>query len=87
MPIPDPAHDVLGYITSLRLAINKPFSMDMVMLVCWAIWKTRNNCIFQGMVPNLYGCRRIFKDELALLVHKATRKTYAGLADWVQRFH
>ena len=86
MPTPVPSHDALSYITSLKQDINKPFSMDIVILVCWAIWKTRNNFIFQGIVPNLYGCRRIFKDELSLLVHKATRKTYAGLSDWVQHF-
>jgi hypothetical protein len=30
--------------------------------------------------------RKRFKEELTLMVHKAKRKPYLGLADWVAQF-
>jgi hypothetical protein len=47
---------------------------------------TRNDFIFKGNTFNLYRWEKKFKDELALLVHKASRKSYAGLKIWAERF-
>jgi hypothetical protein len=60
--------------------------MELIMLTSWAIWMIRNGFIFKGTTPNLYRCRKIFKAELTLLVHKASRKSYSGLKSWVERF-
>ena len=32
--------------------------------------------------PSVYRCRKKFKEEIALLVYKAKRKTYSDLAAW-----
>jgi hypothetical protein len=61
-----------------------PFFMILIILTSWAM--IRNDFIFKGTNPNLYICRKIFKAELALLVHKASRKSYSGLKNWVERF-
>jgi hypothetical protein len=73
-------------IDSLLAVIGRPFSLDIVVLGCWAIWKIRNDFLFKDITPNLYRCKKLFKEELALLVYKAKRKSYAGLADWVKLF-
>ena len=56
------------------------------MLVAWALWTTRNDYIFKGIEYNVYRCRRKFKDEMHLLIHKATRKSYHGMKAWVHSF-
>jgi hypothetical protein len=48
-------------------------------MTTWAIWTAKNDFIFKGYTPNLYRYRKRFKEELALLVHTASRKSYAGL--------
>jgi hypothetical protein len=35
---------------------------------------------------SLYSCKKKFKDELDLLLHKASRKSYINLKGWVERF-
>jgi hypothetical protein len=40
---------VVWYLTAkLRTEISRPFSMEIVMLVSWAIWTPRNDFIIKG---------------------------------------
>jgi hypothetical protein len=73
-------------IGSLSVALGKSFALDIIILGCWAIWRTRNDFLFKDINPNIYRCKKLLKEELALLVFKAKRKSYAGLADWVKLF-
>lgn len=63
------------------------FHLELFILTCWAIWTTRNDFIFQNIQRNLYKRRRKFKEEIKLLVHRANRKAYFQLPDWVSAFH
>jgi hypothetical protein len=85
-PAPSPHIQPKDYIMSLKLAIAQPFSLELIILVCWALWITRNEIIFKGIPPSIYRARKFFKDELALLVHKAGRKSYVGMRAWVEAF-
>jgi hypothetical protein len=78
--------DLQDVLSSLKLAISKPFFMKIIMLVTWSIWITRNGFIFKAAIPSVYRCRKVFKDELALLVHKAKKKSYHGIVSWVENF-
>jgi hypothetical protein len=78
--------DIQEVLSSLKLAISKPFFMQIIMLVTWSILLTRNSFIFKATTPSVYICRKIFKDELALLVHKAKKKSYHGIVSWVENF-
>jgi hypothetical protein len=73
-------------VQSLKLQIKQPFFMEIIMLISWSIWTIRNESIFKGVAPNLYRCKFKFKEELALLIHKAKRKSYSGLKAWVTNF-
>jgi hypothetical protein len=42
--------------------------------------------IFKAAIPSVYRCRKVFKDELALLVHKPKKKSYHGIVSWVENF-
>jgi hypothetical protein len=67
------------YIPSIKVHLRQPLFMEIIILICWSIWTTRNDFIFEGLTPSLYRTRRKLKDELHLLIHKAKRKSYAGL--------
>jgi hypothetical protein len=84
--IPPQQTDIQSFITSLKLSLNVPFFMELIMLISWAIWTTRNAFIFKSTPPNLYRCRRKFKEEVSLLLYKTPRKSYSGLKLWVERF-
>jgi hypothetical protein len=60
--------------------------MELVMLVIWFIWISRNDFIFKAAPPSVYKYRKRFKDELALLVHKAKKKSYHDIVSWVEDF-
>lgn len=66
--------------------LNLPFAMDIIILISWAIWTTRNDFIFKHIPPNLYNCRRRFKEEVKWFTYTAKRKELTGLMDWVQVF-
>jgi hypothetical protein len=68
---------------SLKVRIQQPFFMEIIMLISWSLWTIRNDFIFKGITPSLYRCKYKFKEEMALLVHKAKRKSYVGLKAWV----
>jgi hypothetical protein len=81
-------HPVLQeVIRSLKFKIQKPFFMEIIMLISWSLWTIRNDFIFKGITPSLYRCKFKFKEELALLVHKAKRKSYIGLKAWVTNIY
>jgi hypothetical protein len=86
IPPPPGQMDIQEVLSSLKLAISKPFFMQIIMLVTWSILLTRNSFIFKATTPSVYICRKIFKDELALLVHKAKKKSYHGIVSWVENF-
>jgi hypothetical protein len=77
---------VQDVIAGLRTEISKSFSMEIVMLVSWAIWATKNDFIIQGIPPSNYRCPKRFKDEMAMLVYKPKTKAYSDVATWVQNF-
>jgi hypothetical protein len=84
--VPPQHHDIQSFIQSLKTPIKEPFFMEIIILTAWSIWTTRNDYISKGTPPSLYRCGKKLKDELYLLLHKATRKSYGGFRNWVERF-
>jgi hypothetical protein len=76
----------MDIIDRLKVAINKPFFLEIIILVCWAIWCSHNDLILKGLNPSVFKCRKIFKSEMALVLHKHIMKSYVGLKDWVHAF-
>lgn len=73
-------------VKHLKQLLAVPFSMETIILASWAIWITRNDYIFKGIVPNLYSCRKKFKEELKWVIYRAKRKEYGQFEDWVSTF-
>lgn len=68
----------------LRDAIQSQFFMEAVILLCWAIWMTRNAFIFRNLQPQLSLARSAFVAELKLLTHRAHSRRNQPFNQWLQ---
>lgn len=67
----------------LRDQINRPFFMEIIVLLSWAIWMTRNNKILKQINASIQGCKALFLLEMdAMLLH--AKKAYSPrLQEWI----
>nr|TKW18802.1 hypothetical protein SEVIR_5G455600v2 [Setaria viridis] len=61
-----------------------PFFMKIIILMTWSIWTIRNNWMFNGIDPSVDLCKRKFKFEFSLLLHRARPALIPAMTDWVQ---
>jgi hypothetical protein len=57
--------------TNLKQQLNVPFSMEIIILITWSIWKCRNAWLFQNKDPTVQQCKHEFTNELLLVIHRA----------------
>jgi len=55
--------------------LNVAFSLDIFIILCWAIWMMRNDVIFRNKNPSVADCKRYVTVDSLLLLHK----TKAGI--------
>jgi hypothetical protein len=56
---------------NLMQQLNVPFSMEIVILMNWSIWKSRNAWFFQNKAPTVQHCKNEFARELHLVMLRA----------------
>ena len=78
--------DIFLAIESFKSQLHTPLFINIVILLCWSIWISRNDLIFQGLQPSTNSCQRIFKTELVLLGHRVSSKHKALVEEWIARF-
>lgn len=64
--------------------LSVPFFMEIIILMTWSIWKTRNDWIFNGIDPSVQECRRRLQTELTLLLLRARPDHLPGLNNLMQ---
>jgi hypothetical protein len=67
----------------LKDAIHSQFFMEAVILICWAIWTSRNAFIFNDLQPNLSVTRAGFVKELQLLKHSVKSRFSHPFDQWL----
>jgi hypothetical protein len=77
---------VFDAIDSFKGQLHTPISLDIIILLCWAICTSRNDVIFQNNHVSISSTRAIFKKELTLLVHRVKPKHKECLAEWISNF-
>lgn len=70
-------------LESLKNQINQKNFMEVIILLCWAIWMSRNNLIFRQMPPSIQNCKAIFKAEFNLLICRARSKYFPRIQQWI----
>ncbi|KAF8768972.1 hypothetical protein HU200_007064 [Digitaria exilis] len=67
----------------MRQHLGVPFFMEIIILMSWCIWTTRNDWIFRNLDPMVQNCKRRFIQEYGLLRHRAKPQTLAAMAEWL----
>jgi hypothetical protein len=56
------------------------------LIACWAIWKHRNEVIFDGISLSLRRWRLVFREEVSLVLHRAKPTLRVELNSWLCNF-
>jgi hypothetical protein len=56
--------------------------MDVIILMAWSIWLTRNDWMFNGIHPTVEDCRRKFMTEFSLLL-RARAESVPAMSAWL----
>lgn len=71
-------------ILALKNQLNSQFFMVMIILLCWTIWKSRNNLIFNNIDVNLQNCKAILVKEIRLIALRVKQSQGANFEQWLQ---
>jgi hypothetical protein len=56
---------MIDSILLLKTQINRPFFMEIIVVMFWAIWTARNDVIFRNLHHSVQAAKLVFKQELA----------------------
>lgn len=62
------------------------FYMEIIILMTWSIWITRNNKVFKDINPTIGFCKDKFKMEFALVVHRREDSLKPFMSQWLDNF-
>jgi hypothetical protein len=57
--------------------------MEIIILIAWSIWTTRNDWIFNEMDPSVERCRDKFIREFSLVLLRAKPTSIPTLKSWL----
>jgi hypothetical protein len=57
--------------------------MEIIILMAWSIWNTRNDWIFSELDPSVQRCRDKFVREFSLLLLRAKPASIPALQSWL----
>lgn len=78
-----PAVEPLQVIQELRVQLDVPFAMEVIILMSWCIWMARNDLIFRGILPIVARVKDRFKDEFALVILRAKPQLRPEMSSWL----
>jgi hypothetical protein len=79
---PGAPYDILH---SFKAQLQVNCFMDIIILMCWTIWMSRNDLIFRGQQPTLQLAAQRFKSEFALVVLRAKASRKQSMVTWIYR--
>jgi hypothetical protein len=63
--------DPFQILQSFKAQLGVPFFMEVIILLSWTIWKSRNDLIFRQIQPSLTLAKENFREEFRLLLLRA----------------
>jgi hypothetical protein len=73
-------------IKRIKTMIGLPFSMDIIIIMCWSIWSERNSWIFNNADPSIANCKNTFKREFLLVILRAKERHKENMSVWLNNF-
>jgi hypothetical protein len=74
---------LLQILRKIKQRLAVPFFMEIIILMSWSIWTTRNVWLFNGKDPTVEDCLSKFRREFLLLLHRAQQNTLMAMDDWI----
>jgi hypothetical protein len=74
----------LALIEDLWRQIAASFFMEVITLMSWSIWTSRNNISFKNEAFSIQGTKQCFIREFALVIHRAKRKYFPYIVQWLE---
>jgi hypothetical protein len=74
---------VFQILKLLKDKLAVPFSMEIIILMTWAIWTTRNAWIFNNMDPLPQDCKRKFLSKFSVLLHRVKPELVNPMEVWL----
>ena len=72
-------------IEDLQEKFQVSFHMEIIIIMAWSIWITRNDKIFKNISPYFVQvCLDLFKKEFAMVIHRAKDNTMPQMQQRLQ---
>jgi len=71
-------------LEAIKEQINLPFSMEVIIIFCWSLWKQRNDLILRGIQPTPHRCFQVFKKEFPLVILRAKAGHKEPMLEWLE---
>ena len=76
--------DPFQMLQSFKDQLQVPFFMEIITLMCWTIWKARNDLVFRQTEPSLQSSKSFFfRSELELLSLRGKRCYSPSSNQWI----
>ncbi|GJM87799.1 hypothetical protein PR202_ga03792 [Eleusine coracana subsp. coracana] len=74
----------LQVVRRLKRRLMKSFFMEIIILMNWCICVQRNEWLFNHKDPSLENCKDHFKQEIAMVIHRAKGDLKQKLQQWLE---
>jgi hypothetical protein len=75
---------VMESFTYLKMKIKLSFSMEIIILVAWGIWISRNNKNFNNQALSFQSWKAMYLQELTMMAHRMKKKHAETFTEWLQ---
>lgn len=79
----DHSLDPFQNLQNFKDQFQVPFFMEIIIVMCWIIWKARNDMIFRQINPQMQTSKASFRDELHLLSLRMKRRNRTEFNQWI----
>ena len=73
-------------LESFKASLNVPFFMELIIIMSWSIWLSRNDLIFRGTNASLASCLTTFVELVSLNLLRAKASLALVLSLWFEQF-
>lgn len=78
-----PTRNVSQNLNRMKQQLGVSFFMEIIVLMTWSIWTTRNDWIFREVDPSIPNCKRKFMEEFSLLQHRVKPEQVMIMTAWL----
>ena len=83
-PTRDRSLSLFEAFEDLKLKLQVPFFIEIIILASWGIWMVRNNKIFRNILESLDGWKAIYYSELSWLKFRIKQKYADHFKRWLE---